>query len=107
MNPGQLRHRITIQHVSGTTTNTSGEEIPRYVNWKTAWASVEPLKGREYLEAQKLRAELTYRIKIRYLADLEQSMRVKFKDRIFRIESIINLNEANREIHFMCVEQVI
>lgn len=107
MNPGQLRHRITIQHVSGTTINTSGEEIPKYVDWKTAWAAVEPLKGREYLEAQKLRAELTYRIKIRYMAGLEQSMRVKFKDRIFRIESIINLNEANREVHLMCVEQVI
>lgn len=107
MRAGELKHRITLQKISGSTQNTCGEEVPQCADWKTVRAAVEPLRGREYLEAQKLRAELTYRIKIRYLPGVEQDMRVKFKDRLFRIESIINLNEANREIHLICVEQVI
>ena len=33
---------------------------------KTVWASVEPTRGREYQEAQRIRPELTYKVTTRY-----------------------------------------
>ena len=60
-----LRHRVTFQKPSGKVTNSMGEDIPLYLDFATVWAAVEPLTGREYSEAQKIRAETTYRVTVR------------------------------------------
>lgn len=58
-------------------TETALEEI------KTVWASVEPTRGREYQEAQRIRPELTYKITTRYHKEVTPDMFIKFKDRYF------------------------
>ncbi|MDF2546141.1 MAG: phage head-tail adaptor, putative, family [Anaerosolibacter sp.] len=107
MNPGRLKHRITIQGVEGTVENECHEDVPNYVPWKTVWASVEPLRGKEYLQVDRVNAEVTHRIVIRYLAGLKPDMRIDFKGRVFDIQSIINVDEENREMQLMCLEKVV
>lgn len=102
---GDLRHRITFQ-VPSTTENEIGEEIPVYNDFKTVWASIEPLSGKEYLEANKESNEITHRIRIRYTQGITNDMRIVYKNRVFDIQSIINVNERNKELQIMCIERL-
>lgn len=65
---------------------------------KTVWASVEPTRGREYQEAQRIRPELTYKITTRYHKGITPDMLIRFKDRYFHIVSIINVREKCESI---------
>jgi len=105
MNPGDLRHRIIFQRLVETT-NEVGETVQTLEDYATVWAAIEPTTGREYYEAQKLQPELTYKITVRYLEGITPDMTIKFKDRTFRITSIINPKELNERLEIMCTEQV-
>jgi len=73
---------------------------------KTVWASVEPLRGREYQEAQRIRPELTYKAMTRYHKEITPDMLIKFKQRLFQIISIINVRERNEMLEIMCIEKI-
>jgi len=100
---GDLRHRITIQQEQETldqynTPTTAWQDVA------TVWAAIEPLRGREYLEAKNTTPELTVRIRIRYLPGVMSAMRVLYGSRIFNIKSVIDLDERHKETHLMCSE---
>jgi len=69
------------------------------------WASVAPMTGREYEEAQKLRAETTYNIITRYFPNITTDMKILHRDRIFDIVSVLNTNERNVELHIVAKER--
>ncbi|MBO5093910.1 MAG: phage head closure protein [Lachnospiraceae bacterium] len=73
---------------------------------KTVWASVEPTRGREYQEAQRIRPELTYKITTRYHKEVTPDMLIKFKDCFFEIVSIINVREQNAMLEIICTEKI-
>jgi len=73
---------------------------------KTVWASVEPTRGREYQEAQRVRPELTYKITTRYHKEVTQDMFIKYKNRFFNIVSIINVREKNAMLEIICTEKI-
>lgn len=107
MKIGKLRHRITLLVPSGTTSNTVGEEIPSYVEFATVWASIDPVKRRTYsTDEREIEEYGFYDIVIRYLSGLRDDMRIMFKNRIFEIKRIDNIEERNREIHLLCYEKV-
>lgn len=93
-------------------TLVEGENTPRYTSGKTAdnladyriWAKVAPTSGREYEEAQKLRAELTYKVKIRYSDAVRSDFKIMYKNKVFDIESVIDLNGEGRELEIICSE---
>lgn len=105
MNPGELRHRITILDPSGTTENEVGEEMPTLVEVATVWAKVIPIRGKEYLEAQKLRPELQYRVTIRHRKDIHPAMIIQFEDKKLEIESVIDIASRKEYIELNCVEK--
>ena len=104
MDYSRLRHRITFQKPSGRTTNTMGEDVPVYEDYATVWAAVEPLTGREYAEAQKIRAETTYRVTVRYIAGITPNMRITHRDKTLNIASVLNVDERNIELQIMAVD---
>jgi len=104
MDFSKLRHRITLQKPSGVTKNTLGEDVPTYGDFATIWANVEPMTGREYQEAQKIRAETTYRVTIRYLAGLSTDMRIIYGGRELEIVSILNIGERNVQMQIVASE---
>ena len=73
---------------------------------RTVWASVEPKSGREYIEADKERPELTYIITVRYQEGITPDMFIKFKGRLFAIKSIRNIREANEMLEIACTEKI-
>ena len=86
--------------------NEIGKTVQRLEPYKTVWASVEPLKGREYLESQKVQPELTYRITTRYHKGITPDTIIKYKDRELNIQNIINPHERNQRLEIYCTEKV-
>lgn len=105
MRAGTLRQRVTIQE-KNVTQNEYGEEVITWDDVNTVWAAVEPLQGREFLEAQRAGAEVTTRIRIRHRDGIEPEMRVSWGDHAYDIEAVIAIEERQREIHLMCRELV-
>lgn len=105
MRAGKLRHRITIQEVIETK-SASGAPIHTWRDWADVWASVEPLRGREFFASKQIQAEVSTRIRIRYLEGVTPKMQVLFNSKTYLIDSVINPEERNREMQLMCRELV-
>lgn len=107
MPAGRLRHRITIQEYRVIGRNSIGGEVKDWVDIATVWAGVEPIKGREYFAADKVRADITHRVPMRYRPGVvPTTMRVKFGARLFNITSVIDVEERHVDLELMCTEVV-
>lgn len=104
MDFSKMRHRITFLKTIGTYKNSMGENVPDYKEVRTVWAFVAPKTGREYDEAQKLRAETTYNVHTRFFDDVTAEMQIRFNNRILKIESVLNVNERNEELLIVASE---
>lgn len=98
-NIGRFKHKITLQYQSlasdgaGGWTNTWQDET-------AVWAQVEPLAGREGLEAEQLTGEQQFRFIIRWTNDFYASpdnhYRIKYGTRFFNIHSVKVLDFENQ-----------
>lgn len=104
MDIGRTNKRITFFQYKGKE-NTLLQTEQELTEVKTVWASVEPTRGREYQEAQRIRPELTYKITTRYHKGITPDMVIKFKEKYFDIISIINVREQNKMLEIICTEQ--
>jgi len=113
MNIGSLDKRIIFQKYVEVL-NEVGETIQELQDYKPAWASVAPVRGREYIEAKKRQPELTYKITVRYRNDITEDMFIKYgkqasdptKGRVFNILDIIDPLEYHEKLEIMCFEKV-
>jgi len=105
MRAGRLRHKVTIQDYTESQ-NTFGEVTKNWTDYATVWAAVEPVKGREFWESQQINAEITTKVTLRYLAGVKPKMRILYDTRIFEIDSVINVDERNRELQLLVKEMV-
>ncbi|WP_373898828.1 phage head closure protein [Haloimpatiens sp. FM7315] len=103
MKSEELKHRITFQSFT-TTVNDNGFEVEAWVDFKTVWAAVTNLHGREYFEAAAVKAENTVKFTIRYIPNIEPTMRVLFKGKQYNITSIDNIKYANKFIEIKAME---
>lgn len=103
-NIGKLRKRIEIQSNTATA-DAMGQLIPTWTTLDTRFASIEPLTGRELINAQQVNAEITHKVTLRYYA-ANSKMRVKYGTRLFEIMSVINKEERNIETQLMCKETI-
>ncbi len=103
MRAGELRTRGTLQRAS------DGSKWGESVTWSdyaTVWMEIDPVRGREYSEGRKEQAELTHMITIRYVSGVRPDMRLSAEGRIFKIASVINVEERNRELLLRCTEEI-
>lgn len=100
---GDLRHRLTLQKFT-TVVNENGFEEEAWQDYKTVWASVSNLSGREYYQAATVQAEKTVKLLIRYSQELDTSMRILFKNKQYNITSIDNMKYANKYIEIKALE---
>ncbi len=105
MRAGRLRHKVVIQKTTEDRTD-SGETTNTWSTHATVWASIEPLNGREYFQAQQETAVVNTRIRIRHVDGIVPKMRVLHGARVFDIKAVIDVNERGREIVLMCEERV-
>ncbi len=102
MNAGKLRKLITIQQQSAT----QDEYGAQIVTWSSfgvdRWAQIEPLSGREYFAGQQFQSKVDTKFVLRYVAGVTPKMRILCNSLPYDIESVINIDERNKELHIMC-----
>lgn len=108
MNAGRLRNRITIRNLIETQSTVTGALVR---SWSTvldgAWASVEPLQGREYFASQQMQSRVTTKVIMRYsTVAITPKMTVHNGTHVYEIESVINPEMRNRELQLMCFERI-
>ncbi|QIM63151.1 head-tail adaptor protein [Pasteurellaceae bacterium Orientalotternb1] len=103
MNIGRLRHRIRLQKQRNRPSDY-GATIDEWHDVHHVWAEVKPLSGREYFAAAQIQSEVTTQIWLRYLPNVDSTMRVVFGERIYDILSVINRKSLNKTLLLQCKE---
>lgn len=107
MNFTKLNKRINVEKYDEIT-NDNGFDIGIWNNYKTVWASVNNLYGKEYWTAKAINCENTVEFIVRYSKDLEQinskEYRICFKGRLFNITFIDNIKFENKYLKIKAVE---
>ena len=108
MDPGKLRHRVTIQQPFEAT--AGGETAITWSDVETGvWAAIEPISSREYFLASQVRADITHRVTVRYRPGIKANWRIVWRDG--GTERILNLlgppidrEERHAWLELMCGE---
>jgi SPP1 family predicted phage head-tail adaptor len=105
---GQLRHPVEIQEDRGTQRTTSGVPVPDWRTVDTVYMAIEPVRGREYANANRQIADVTHMIWMRYNPDVTvtPANRLKFGARIFDVEAVLNEEERNYLLRIEAKEEV-
>lgn len=94
-------HRVTIQQKTATR-NSIGEEVVTWVTLAEVWASVSPLRGREFFASAQMTATVDTRIEIAYRTDVVPEMRVLHRDVPYDVRSVIDPNTRHEKLELMC-----
>lgn len=106
MRSGLLRHRVVVQSPNNTR-DTTGADVRGWTTEATVYASVDPIRGREFFEAQKFVGEVTHRIRLRYhasLASMKPDWRVTFGSQTFGIVSVLRPRSIKRDLEILAKE---
>ena len=106
MRSGNLKHKIDIQEPIETK-NSFGEIESTWQTFVIAYASIVPISGKEYFSSSRLNSEVTHKLEIRYTQNILPKMRVSYGERVFNIESVINIREERKTIQLMCIEVIL
>lgn len=102
---GKLRRRVTLQELVKTDDGYGGT-IETWQDITTIWAAIEPLRGNERYTAQQVQSELSHKVTIRYRTGIKPQMRLLYKDRIFEIEAVLDVEERHQWLELLCSEVV-
>ena len=91
---GKLNRRITLISYSEAT-NKIGQLIQRPVPIKTVWAFLEPIRGHQQTEAQRLSNETTYKILARYHKGINQEMLINYEGKKLYIHQVLDIEERH------------
>ena len=105
MNIGELKHRITIQKKA----EKKPLEDTTYTDFKTVWTKINNLYGKEFIEAQKVEANISKKFIIRYIKDLDPSINpntckdfiITYRGISYNILYIDNIKEENKFMEVM------
>lgn len=106
LNAGRLRHRVIIQTPTESV-DVLGGISKSWATHATVWAEVQPLSGRELLEAAKTTSRVSHRVTIRELSTVTPKMRISYDSRYLYIESVRRVNnELGEVMELDCTEAV-
>lgn len=106
INAGELTKRVALQEFVTTGTDTRGQKTGTWTTYKSVWAAIETLDGRELEHARKIYADASLRVKIRYqsAATLNVKHRILFGTRVFNIGHTNNVDEIGESWILLCSE---
>lgn len=101
---GTLRHRLTLEQTS-LTPDGGGGVTENWVQVAQVWGEIEPLKGRERVEAARIAGRHMYDISLRFRDDVEPAMRFRLGVRIFHILSTEDVSGRGKWLKALCEER--
>lgn len=113
MNPGKLNKKIQIVKYERVRNSTGGYlPDPQKVVVLETWASVRPLSGRAYWEAQSEQLKISHEVIVRFNPKITRELFVVFfdknykRERKFEIKTLLDVNEAYKQMKLHCEEQM-
>lgn len=103
MNPGQLRHQVTIETLSRKL-DAGGGSPDGWAAVATAWARIEPKSATERDHGQLLELSISHQVTIRYLGSVSPRERLRFGSRVFRIHGVRTPAEIRHILILDCEE---
>jgi SPP1 family predicted phage head-tail adaptor len=101
MRIGQLRHWLTVEQADRTEDGGGGATLV-WSSIAQIWGAIEPLSGKESLEADRLSGSATYNVTVRYRDDLTPSMRFRRNGDIYEILSVLDEDGRGRFLKCKC-----
>lgn len=105
MKSRDLRHRITIQRPVSTQDTTTGNLTTSWQDVAEVWAQISPLSVKEFIAAQGAQSKVAARIKIKYRADIDASMRALHGAREYYIEGVLSDPDSLQEYLTLAVSE--
>lgn len=99
---GKLRHRLQLQRRALDSNgdpllDTNGEQVEEWETFATVWGSIYPLSAREFVQSQEVQSEVVARITIRYRADVNSTVRIVYRGKIYNIAGVLPDPDSGRE----------
>lgn len=101
---GNFKQRGTFEYVTITNDNMGGG-TEAWSALADAWLNIKPMRGSQRLQLQAQKVSTTHTIQARYRGDLDllgyankkydNELRLKYGDRYFNIQYVINEDEEN------------
>jgi SPP1 family predicted phage head-tail adaptor len=101
LNPGALRHPITILHQQPIV-DVSGASIA-YVALTTTRASIDHLKASDLIRHGQTVAQQYLTLRLRYRPGIDTTMRVQAQNGTYDIVDVENVQERNRVLVLTCL----
>ncbi len=95
---GEYRNKVNVERKT-VTRDATGGEVVTWSLFKSRFASVKPLRGREYFAAAQMQSSVDYRIILRKPLAITRDMRVVYKSTPL---DIVELIEHDDEFELMC-----
>lgn len=95
LDSGKLRSKISVERETLTKDSVGGQQST-WTRIYFAFAWIRPVSGFERVQAQKLEADITHDIFIRFTKDLKPQDRIIYNDRIMQIRAVLNVEERNQ-----------
>lgn len=103
MRIGEFKHRINIVKPV-IEINENGFEVETYETYKTLWAKVTNLYGKEYFEAAAIQKEKTVKFIFRAVKGLDETMKIDFSGKLYDIIFIDNIKYENKYMEIKAME---
>jgi len=105
---GDLPHRIEIQRPTAQT-DSHGGVTQSYFLQTTVWGRIEPLRGSEIFDAQKVDAQVSHRITLRDISTLLTegllpNDRLVNDDKGYNLVQVLNLQTADSVLEILAIE---
>jgi SPP1 family predicted phage head-tail adaptor len=103
MKIGEFKHRINIVKPV-IEINENGFEVKTHETYKTLWAKVTNLNGKEYFEAAALQKEKMVKFIFRAVKGIDETMKIDFDGKLYDITFIDNIKYENKYMEVKALE---
>ncbi|KKL75138.1 hypothetical protein LCGC14_2057860 [marine sediment metagenome] len=105
MRAGPLRHPVTFFRTTETD-DDDGVLVVTDQEVEDAWISIEPLRGREAIEAKQLNPTLTHKVRKRHGEVITPDCWFVHEGRTFNVIDVRNVDERDEMDELLCGEAV-
>ncbi len=98
---GALNRRVAVQ-VCTPTRNTFSEKVRSYADSFFVWAQIITTGGSEFYAAQKLYAQTTAVMRVRYTTRIKTTNRIRYGNQVYEILAVNDENAAHKYLLLTC-----
>jgi SPP1 family predicted phage head-tail adaptor len=69
----------------------------------TVWGSIEPARGREFLQATAEQVTYDTIVKMRYRDDITAENRIAWNGQYYDVRSVVSILEKGKELEVQCI----